>query len=551
MSVTYSVNIGTQFETTRKDILSVLKDLPDNTHKLISPRDVRDAFLSTWATSPFKQTKTISGVEYIGLDSGNPADRDIKEKIFLGKRSYGGSDILSNTLLNSTDADIFIYNTKSDASSQDSTKVSILAGTNSTLYSSAPYFESKYNNGKLDLNIVNPSLLQSPINIYSNTGRVAINGISFPTISENTAGASNGKILRYVGTFPNGYLTWDSTNVVISQLGSPGVVTNIYGGTVSLNGYELEFVNDSLTSTSVGGVPMGFSFSATSFNGGKWPLVEVLKKVLYPKVAPVTIITATSSSETKYAELGTTSSVYVNWNTTIYPRDADEYISDYLITKRVDTGSTYSTSYYGLSFSGVPGSSFSGTASFISGSYSLPTIEYYSFNTTDIWKPLRVTYTGLPGTIFPNTGFSYSTTAPLEFVYPIYYGFTSSAISDSNTSFDSVISVLNKYIAPYPGTGTSIKLNYSGTGYLYFIYQRSTFSTNPYKIVDPNGFTIFDSSSSDGVFSGVSTNSITNVTNAGATWSRPGGKLGGSWAIWRSEYPCSYTSTIDKFEFKF
>ena len=85
MSATYSVNIGTQFETTRKDMLSVLKDLPDNTHKLISPRDVRDAFLSTWANSPFKQTKTISGIEYIGLDSGNPADRDIKEKIFLGK----------------------------------------------------------------------------------------------------------------------------------------------------------------------------------------------------------------------------------------------------------------------------------------------------------------------------------------------------------------------------------------------------------------------------------------------------------------------------------
>lgn len=542
MSVTYSVNIGTQFETTRKDILSVLKDLPDNTHKLISPRDVRDAFLSTWATSPFKQTKTISGIEYIGLDSGNPADRDIKEKIFLGKRSYGGLDILSNTLLNSSDADIFIYNTKPDASSQDSTKVSILAGTNSTLYPSAPYLESKYNNGKLDLNIVNPSLLQSPINIYSSNGRVAINGISFPTILENSTGASNGKILRYIGTFPNGYLTWDDTNVTISQLGLPGAVTNIYGGTVSLNGYELEFVNNSLTSTSVGGVPMGFSFSATSFNGGKWPLVEVLKKVLYPKVAPVTVITATSSSGTKYAELGKTSSVYVNWNTTIYPRNKDEYISDYLITKMVN-GATTSTSYYGLSFSGLPGSSFSGSASFISGSYSSPTIEYYAFNTTDIWKPLRVTHTSYP------TGFSYSTAATLEFVYPIYYGFNVSDISDTNTSFDSVISGLSKYIGPYPGTGSSINLNYSGSGYLYFIYQRSTFTTNPYKIIDPNGFVIFDNSSSNGAFSGTSSNSI---TNAGGTWSRtPAGKLGGSWAVWRSEHICSYTSTIDKFEFKF
>ena len=551
MSATYSVNIGTQFETSRKDILSVLKQLPDNTNKLISPKDVRDAFLSTWATSPFKQTKTISGIEYIGLDSGDPADRDIKEKIFLGKRSYGNSDILSSTLLNSSDSDIFIYNTKSDSVSQDSTKVSILSGTNSTLYSSAPYFESKYNNGKLHLNIVNPSLAQSPINIYSNTGRVAINGISFPTISENSTGAVNGKILRYVGTVPNGYLIWDDTNVTISKLGSTDAVTNIYGGTVSLNGYELEFVNNNMTSTSVGGVPIGFSFSATSFNGSKWPLVEVIKKILYPKVGPSINITATSSSSgTIYAELGRTSSVNVKWNTTIYPRNADEYISDYLITTRVNNGSETPTLYKGLSFSGLPGASFSGVASFVTGSYSLPTIEYYTFNATDIWKPSRVLASNYP------TGFSYSSIASLEFVYPIYYGFNSSPISNTSTSFDSVISFLSKYIGPYPGIDNSIKLNYNGTGYLYFIYQKGTFLTNPTKILDPNGFVIYDStSSSDGAFSGTY-NGVANATiNAGGTWTRtpttPVPKLGGSWVVWRSQYLCSYTSTNNKFEFKF
>jgi hypothetical protein len=543
MSATYSVNIGTQFETSRKDILSVLKELPDNTHKLISPRDVRDAFLSTWATSPFKQTKTISGIEYIGLDSGDPADRDIKEKIFLGKRSYGNSDVLTSTLLNSTDTDIFIYNTKSDSVSQDSTKVSILAGTNSTLYSSAPYFESKYNSGRLDLNIVNPSLLQSPINIYSSTGRVLINGISFPTIAENATGAVNGKILRYIGTFPNGYLKWDDTNVTISQLGTPGAVTNIYGGTVSVNGYELEFVNNNLTSTSVGGVPAGFSFSSTSFNGGKWPIVEVLRKLLYPKVGPTISITATSSfSGTKYAELGRTSSVYVNWNTTIYPRNAGDYISDYLITKTYN-GATSSTSYYGLSFSGAPGASFSGFASLSTGSYSLPTTEYYTFNATDVWSPVRILAANYP------TGFSYSTTASLEFIFPIYYGFNATSISDSSTSFDSIISGLSKYIGPYPGTGNSIKLNYNGTGYLYFIYQKSTFLTNPYQINDPNGFVIYDTTSSiNGAFSG---SSVGGVSNAGGSWTRPVGKLGGTWVVWKSQYPCSYTSTNDKFEFKF
>ena len=318
MPATYSVNVGTQFETSTKDILSVLKNLPDNTNKLISPRDVRDAFLSTWANSPFKQTKTISGIEYIGLDSGNPSGRDIKEKIFLGKRSFGNSDVLTNTLLNSTDTDIFIYNTKSDSLSQDSTKVSILSGTDSSLYTNSPYFESKYNgSSKIDFNIINPSLYQAPINIYSSNGRVSINGISFPTISENNT-STNGKILRYVGTYPNGYLKWDDTNVTISQLGTPGSVTNIYGGTVSLNGYELEFVNNNLTSTSVGGVPTGYSFSSTSFNGGKWPISEVIRKVLYPKVDPLINISAISTSNsTKYAELGKTSSIEIDWDLTI------------------------------------------------------------------------------------------------------------------------------------------------------------------------------------------------------------------------------------------
>ncbi len=56
MPATYSVNIGTEYEASRlPDILSVLKNIPDNTHKLISPKDVRDAFLSTWANSPIKQ----------------------------------------------------------------------------------------------------------------------------------------------------------------------------------------------------------------------------------------------------------------------------------------------------------------------------------------------------------------------------------------------------------------------------------------------------------------------------------------------------------------
>jgi hypothetical protein len=58
--------------------------------------------------------------------------------------------------LNASDADIFIYNTKQTES--DSTKVAILAGTESSLYVNAPYIQSKVNtlNG-IDLLLVNPA----------------------------------------------------------------------------------------------------------------------------------------------------------------------------------------------------------------------------------------------------------------------------------------------------------------------------------------------------------------------------------------------------------
>ena len=68
MPATFSINSGQLTESTRKpNIFSVLNDIQDNTQKLISPRDVRDAFLSTWANSPFKVTvpNSLANYEYI------------------------------------------------------------------------------------------------------------------------------------------------------------------------------------------------------------------------------------------------------------------------------------------------------------------------------------------------------------------------------------------------------------------------------------------------------------------------------------------------------
>ena len=114
MPATYSINVGQTTEAYRKpDINSVLADIPNNTQKQISPKDVRDAFLSSWANSSFKQTIGVASIEYVGLDSGDPTNRDIKQKIFIGKRNYAGTDIMNNTLLSTSNQnDIYLYNTK-------------------------------------------------------------------------------------------------------------------------------------------------------------------------------------------------------------------------------------------------------------------------------------------------------------------------------------------------------------------------------------------------------------------------------------------------------
>jgi hypothetical protein len=538
MPATYSINIGTEYEASRlPDILSVLKNIPDNTHKLISPKDVRDAFLSTWANSPIKQTTTTTGVEYIGIDSGNPANRDVKQKIFLGKRNFGGGDILNNTLLNNQNNDIYFFNTKPDSATQSNTRIAILSGTYSSLYGQAPYIESISDGTKFDFEFRNPSLSNGSINIYSSTGRVAINGIIFPTAAESSASASNGKVLRYYGTYPNGSLRWDNTNVSVAVIGSPGTPTNLYGSTVSVNGFPLEFINDSQVPSKVGGIPVGSSFSAGSFDNGSgyqnWPIVEVLRNLLYPYVPPSINLEAINvSSLNSYAEIGTTVSISLNYDMSIYPRTDSEYVSDYCITSSepnpigtivYNQGPPYS----GLSFSTqLPGTTFSGSISLTKYRETYGTVSF-SFNVTDI--------PGLTAASYP-FGFSHSSTAPFGYVYPVFCGFTSSIIDTSVLAFSSGSKSITKIIKPYPGLSNSISFNTNGEGYFYFCYPTAYFSDIK-TIKDPNGFILYNGDLSLSIFT-YSTRSNSNYINPT------------TYTIWRTTGTCSYSQS-GKFEFKF
>lgn len=512
MPATFSINLGQLTESTRKDnIFSVLNDIQDNTQKLISPRDVRDAFLSTWANTPFKITtpNNLANLEYIGIDSSNPSNRDIKKRILIGKRGYGGLDIINSSLLNSTDADIFLFNTKPDTAtaSQNSTKIAILAGTNSILYPLAPYIESKSNNIAIDLNIINP-VPEGVINIFSQTGRVYINDIAFPTVAETSASASNGRILRYKGAFPNGYLKWEEPSITLNTIGTPGYPTNIYGSTVSVNGYPIEFINSDIVPEKIGGIEMGSSFSSNSFNSQNWPITEVLRDLLYPYTKPILEISvANTLTNTVYAEVGKTASAILTWKLTTFQRNVSEKIFNYQITPN--------TSYVGLSFSGLPGAFTGGTIS---------VATYSNTMTSEKW------------TLTASDTFSHSATASLEFVYPIYYGFTNSIITNIST-FNSIVNNLTKLIKPYPGIGGVYSLPFNGEGYLYFIHHNDytwVDTDSKLKIIkDPNDFIIHNFQAP--LYSGF-TSSIIN-----------------DFRVWRTKYTCAYPGANSNAsgEFKF
>jgi len=508
MSLTYSINLNTITESSRlESIYPVLNNLPNNTAKLISPRDVRDAFLSSWSNAIFKITTpdAYSSYPYIGIDSNNPTDKDYKKKILLGKRSFGSQDVMSPTLL-SSDTDIFFYNTKIDGTTQSSTKLSILAGTNSSYYPSAPYIESFHTGSEIDFNLTNP---YGPINVNSPTGRVSVNNITFPTVAETASDVADGKVLRYVGTYPSGSFQWVYPSVTTITIGSTSSTTNIYGSPVLLNGYSLEFVEDTLVPQTIGGVDIGMSFSAGSFAGQDWPMTEVIRKLLYPYVPPVLNISASNLTLGGgiYAETNVASNIKLDYDITRYSYD----IADYEITRSTPL-STLATGAY----SGLPGTG-------ISASYTDST----SSVTGDVDYVLSVS-DSLPGF------FTYSATASITWVDPIYYGFSTINITQS-AALDTFVATASKLILPY-GTQSYYTPQYDGKGYLYFMYPLY-YGDDLSEIKDPNEFVIHDEDALP--FTAFTHSTVIRTVPSALTY-----------RVWRTILPTEYDGPAP-FKFKF
>ena len=446
--MTFSVNIGLDTEAISYPVQDYLDDillkLEDNEDKLINPWDIRDAILSLWSSVPFKQTSVPGSISYIGLDAINPSERDIKRKIYLGKRAFSGTysytefdNIMNDTLLGS-DVDIFLYNTKIDTKSQASTRVAIIAGTNLSLHTKAPYIQSQIVSGttqSLSLDIINPSLVGGNINIQSldspslisgHTASVIVNNIIFPTLDESGLSASNEKVLF----MQDGELIWDLIQLPqLNYIGNTGSQLDIYGTptnlfSTGLNGYSLEFADERMCPVEIGDINYGDTFN-------NMPLSEGLRRIIYDYLPPSCSIEITGVYSVGYAEVGT------------YPTPKLEYT----INKK-----TLNTITTGLS-------------NMIPGAY--PPIVSNSYETITgsssgvVISPIPPVSTEFKITVGDGLNTA-SASTQITGIYPYFYGFS------TNTTMNSIgLAGLSKLVESM-GDKT---IDVNGIGNLYFIFD--------------------------------------------------------------------------------
>ena len=291
---TYSIGTPPTDALKLQDLNTVLSALPDNTSKLISPKDVRDAAYTLWENIMFKPTKTnVSGTEYIGIDKD-----DFREKILIGKKTVGGAAVLSNNLLAGTlnpQVDVFFYNTRTEPQSDYDTTVAFLAGTGSNFVGTnltAPYLRSYVVSNPpftntLDFEVRNTSYYLDGLTAYggdisvkSDKGFVYINGLRFPTYDSRFV-PQNGHLLKYklVGGIPTAVWEAPVTFSSVTDIINPSGTVSITGNPVILNGLPINFSYDIPTPVDIGGIPAGSTFSNV-------PVTEMIRRILYPYIRP-------------------------------------------------------------------------------------------------------------------------------------------------------------------------------------------------------------------------------------------------------------------------
>ena len=413
--MTFSINIGLDTQANYKEFNDILNELFDNDSKHISPQDIRDAVFSTFVEPALKPTG-----DYIGIDSLNPSDKDVKLKQFYGKRHYLSNDIMTDSLLLS-DTDIFFYNTKSDTDPNNvSTKLSFLSGTDFSLFGSSPYMEVTTLSGTTSqsYDIVN---LSNNINLNTITDKVNINGITF---SGPTATPTNNDLMFW-SDITNSLVYEELSLTATSSIGATGSTLSLVSGVTNLNGYPLEFTDlRPLPVTWNDNLPIASINVDESIN-------TMLYKLIYPYLPPLVSLELLSPYDSGYIEMG--KNVLIPIKYTIVKR-----------TKKVVyfnlTNLISSTQFCPITQGGfiiqtgivngvlTPGS--------VTNDFTLTVIDEHPTTVTD--------------------------TVTLTEIYPYFHGFSTKTTVDNSILYD-----LSKIIEPK----TNKSINILGSGYYYFMYD--------------------------------------------------------------------------------
>lgn len=432
--MTFSINIGTDTQANYKEFNDILNELFDNDSKYISPQFLRDAAFSSYVEPALKPTDG-----YIGVDSLNPTDKDIKLKQFYGKRHYNNNDIMSDSLLLS-DTDIFFYNTKDDSDpNNNSTKLSFLSGTDYSLFDKAPYVKVTTLSGTTSQSYdwVNQN---GGIKLTSNTYDVNLNGITFSNDIPN-----NNDLIFWSDSY-NKIVFKQLTLTDTSSIGSTGSSLSLISGVSNLNGYSLEFTDTRpLPTTWNSNLPIGTTNVNESIN-------TMLYKLIYEYLPPLVELVLCSPYDSGYIEIGMNILIPIKYTITkrtnkIVNINLTNMISSTQLCPIINDG--FLTQTGNLNGLLTPGS--------ITNDFTLTVIDDY-----------------IPPAVV-------SDTITLSEVYPYFHGFGSTITSLNLNTY-------TKIIEPEQNQ----KINIFGSGDYYFIYD-STYN-DLVEILDETGTDIISSS---------------------------------------------------------
>jgi hypothetical protein len=484
---TYSEGTGNIYSESKTLITDILSLLPDNVTKEITPRDVRDAILSTWESSVIRYNS--NGTDpYIGVYRD-----DVKDiKLYLGKREMSGQEILTATL-SSLDSDILFYNFKSDSAGNQDLKISFLSGTSSTLHNSAPYLKSAYVSSpeSLSLSIINPATFGTVTLESGASVSISINNLTWPSknyinnvISSPSSASASSATDLFLAVRSGGnieLLTYASSG---GTLGSGGSTTTILGSPVLINGQNFNYSNATPTVATFGGIPLGTTFSSVS-------IIDLVESMLYPELPP------SGSIELVSVDYGLGGGfVPLSFNNTIERKQtgspAITFKYNVSLTKKTynidsvgfrcirDTTTLIPTSgsfpTLTLSGSGLQSSSFASPYSFgvlgttIAAGNDI-SIFTFSVNAKDAVS---------------NPTFSFTASTVFQVVFPYFYGFGSTSSTANIQSVQLTTDWGSGKIQKRIDIKTDQTLSLAGTGYIHFMYPNGygTLST----ILDGNNF---------------------------------------------------------------